>query len=372
MTEQWYYQSQGQLIGPLAATEFKSLAAAAKIAPETLVSTSARGPWVAAQQVPGLFGVSVKGPPPRSAAGPRPPAAPLPGDSPSTTKPRRPPVPPLVSVEAGETPEPTGHLKLVAWLAAGGGVVTALITAGALIVGGKDSVSSLPPESDYEEVGLSDAGERQPEVVKMRIDLPAPVPGRTMNPATLFAEASPAVVKIMVSDRRHDQVGQGSGFLIGRNGVLITNHHVIEGGRFFEVQLTDGPTVETTTVLAVDEEADLALLKAPLEQCPTVRMSGPALPAIGKKVFAIGSPLGLTNTLSDGLVSGHRTIGAGRTYIQTTAAISPGSSGGPLLTEQGLVVGVNTMTLVDGQNLNMAVPIERVLRLVDLVQVPSP
>jgi S1-C subfamily serine protease len=130
-----------------------------------------------------------------------------------------------------------------------------------------------------------------------------------------------------------------------------------------DVVLSDRKRLPVLGAVALNEEADIAILKAasPIRVEP-LELAEDGLPAVGGKVYAIGTPapkgppLGfLANTLSDGLVSGHRERG-GMKVIQTTAAISDGSSGGPLLAADGRVVGVTTWSITGGENLNFAVP----------------
>jgi len=202
---------------------------------------------------------------------------------------------------------------------------------------------------------------------------------KTMDPADLFRAASPAVVRVEVCDRDFRPTGQGSGFLVSEDGLVVTNYHVIEDAQLATVLLSNELRCIVEGVVAWDRSADLALLKIQGKKLPCLEVSSPALrrsssgpseasvqplPEIGAKVYAIGSPKGLTNTLSEGLVSGHREIRLGLQAIQTTAAISPGSSGGPLLTADGKVAGVTTLFLQGGQNLNFAVPADRVAKLI--------
>src|SRR5207244_1085860 len=134
-------------------------------------------------------------------------------------------------------------------------------------------------------------------------------------------------------------------------------------------------------VAAHDREADIAILSVPYPFTAQPLEMATGEIAVGTKVFAIGSPRGLTNTLSDGVVSAHREIDEAKPrMIQTTSPISPGSSGGPLLGPDGKVVGVTTLSRPDGQNLNFAVPVSYVEKLVDrsrsaggqLTQLPLP
>lgn len=181
-----------------------------------------------------------------------------------------------------------------------------------------------------------------------------------MSPEELFAKASPAVVRIIVRDKDFKAIARGSGFFISADGLVVTNYHVIKDAEFATVQLSNNATLFVDGVAAVDPKADLAILKVNGENLPYLIISKEHTPKIGAKVYAIGNPKGLTNTLSEGIISGLRKINEGLTRIQTTAPISPGSSGGPLLNAKGEVLGVTTAYLKGGQNLNFAVPAEKI------------
>ncbi|MBP3959530.1 tetratricopeptide repeat protein [Gemmata sp. G18] len=179
----------------------------------------------------------------------------------------------------------------------------------------------------------------------------------------LFARSSPAVVQVITHDRQWRASGTGSGFLVGTQRLIATNYHVVAKAYSAHIVLPDKTKVAVVGVAAFDRDADLALLAlvGQVDASPLELAEG-GLPAVGAKVYAIGNPLGLANTLSDGLVSGHRQIDR-ITEIQTTAPISPGSSGGPLLAADGKVVDVTTATFRSGQNLNFAVPASSVAHL---------
>jgi S1-C subfamily serine protease/cytochrome c-type biogenesis protein CcmH/NrfG len=179
----------------------------------------------------------------------------------------------------------------------------------------------------------------------------------------LFTSRSPAVVRVIARGSNFS-VMQGSGFFISRDGLLVTNYHVIRGAEFASVLRDDNTTFFVEGIAAEDKDSDLALLKVNVTDVPFLRVGADELPKVGTKVYAIGNPEGLTNTLSEGLVSGLRTRSNQRVAIQTSAAISHGSSGGPLLSADGLVVGVTSAMAVDGQNLNFAVPASQVRQLI--------
>jgi tetratricopeptide (TPR) repeat protein len=172
----------------------------------------------------------------------------------------------------------------------------------------------------------------------------------------VFNRVSPAVVRVVVRDRQFKETGLGSGFFVTAEGLLVTNHHVVRRAEFATVLRADGSTLFVDGVLALDPDQDLALLKVNGTGLPCLEVAPAAAPPVGSRVYAIGNPKGLTNSLSEGLVSGIRKESGEVLAIQTTAAVSPGSSGGPLVDDQGRVVGVVTAFLADAQGLNFAVP----------------
>jgi S1-C subfamily serine protease len=184
-----------------------------------------------------------------------------------------------------------------------------------------------------------------------------------LSAQAIFTQASPAVVRVVSRDENFREVALGSGFFVTREGVLVTNYHVVKGAKFANVLLHTGATFFVDSILALDEASDLALLKVKGDNlsCLALAPTDKSL-AVGDHVFAIGNPQGLTNSISEGIISGLRDE-KGVPGVQTTAAISPGSSGGPLLDDKGCVVGVTTATLRGGQNLNFAVAAPKVKTL---------
>jgi serine protease Do len=164
--------------------------------------------------------------------------------------------------------------------------------------------------------------------------------------------------------------GLGSGFFINEEGYLITNFHVIEGETQISVEVfqlkkgeLDRKSYRQVRIIAMNKFADLALLKvedkdAPLFSWVLLGESDPL--AVGERVFAIGSPLGLERTVTEGIVSTKTRQMQGELYLQTTAQINPGNSGGPLFNMRGEVVGVTNMKLAFGEGLGFAIPIESV------------
>jgi serine protease Do len=161
----------------------------------------------------------------------------------------------------------------------------------------------------------------------------------------------PSVVLVETSCGR-GQVLLGSGFVVDK-GLVVTNRHVIECGDEGYVTLVGQDTKHRITAKYLDSAHDLALLKAEGLNAPALPLSDAQNLSVGDKVYAAGNPKGLEGTFSDGIISSLR-YSAGR--IQFTAAISPGSSGGPVVDEYGRVIGVTVSYLEGGQNLNFAVP----------------
>jgi len=173
----------------------------------------------------------------------------------------------------------------------------------------------------------------------------------------LFEMCSPAVFFIRIYDIKDTPIKIGSGFFIDSSGLAVTNYHVIRGAARAVITMSDGEEYEVAGVCDYSKEKDLTLIKISGGDFPYLRMGDPSTVATGADAYAIGSPLGLRNTISKGIISGvSRTIN-GNTYIQTTAAISSGSSGGALLDGAGRVIGVTTGTFDGTQNVNFAVPI---------------
>jgi serine protease Do len=140
-------------------------------------------------------------------------------------------------------------------------------------------------------------------------------------------------------------VGEGSGFLISKDGYILTNNHVVGGADKLEVTLSDGRKLEAK-LIGTDERTDVAIIKIDGQNLPMLPMGDSDAMDVGEWVLAIGSPFGLTGTVTSGIVSAKGRDGMGITdyenFIQTDAAINPGNSGGPLVNLQGQAVGINT------------------------------
>lgn len=184
---------------------------------------------------------------------------------------------------------------------------------------------------------------------------------REYTPSELFARFAPAVVSIKV-DHGGFHSG-GTGFFIASDGTIATNHHVIRNASEVQVELFDGTEHARVELLTSDAEADLALLRIEVTPPVFVELGNSDAVEVGEPVSVIGNPLGLDHTLTNGIVSARR-IYEGERFIQMSAPISPGNSGGPVFDAHGRVIGVSVAQMIGGQNLNLAVPINQLRSLV--------
>ncbi|WP_427160715.1 HhoA/HhoB/HtrA family serine endopeptidase [Aliinostoc sp. HNIBRCY26] len=230
-----------------------------------------------------------------------------------------------------------------------------------------------------------------------RVDAAPPLPAITdanfvtqvvqqVGPAVVRIEAS-RTVKTSVPDEFNDpffreffgsrtpqtqervQRGTGSGFILSKDGSILTNAHVVDGADTVRVILKDGRSYQGK-VLGKDELTDVAVIKIQAENLPTVKLGNSDQLQTGEWAIAIGNPLGLDNTVTTGIISAtgrsSNQIGAPDKrveYIQTDAAINPGNSGGPLLNARGEVIGMNTAIIQGAQGLGFAIPIKTVERI---------
>jgi V8-like Glu-specific endopeptidase len=186
--------------------------------------------------------------------------------------------------------------------------------------------------------------------------------------ATIAKEANGAVVSIVMSDKEGHPIAQGSGFLISKAGRVVTNYHVIKTGSSAMIKLPDGAFFPVDGVVAFDKDRDVAIIKAHGNDFRTLTLGDSARLQVGQEVVAIGNPLSLESTVSNGIVSAIRTIeNEGGKFVQITAPISHGSSGGPLFNMVGEVVGITSAGIMGGENLNFAIPINDVKPMINTV-----
>ncbi|HYX23454.1 MAG TPA: trypsin-like peptidase domain-containing protein [Thermoanaerobaculia bacterium] len=163
----------------------------------------------------------------------------------------------------------------------------------------------------------------------------------------------------------------GSGFIIDRNGIVVTNAHVVEGASRVTVTLLDGRELQAD-LLGSDRDADIAVLKIKASNLPAIPLGRSSDLMIGETVIAIGNPFGLSNTVTTGVLSAvGRTIPSERgerlftDFLQTDASINPGNSGGPLVNVGGDVIGINSAIISGATGIGFAIPADRARRVVD-------
>lgn len=175
-----------------------------------------------------------------------------------------------------------------------------------------------------------------------------------------------AVATLVVFDRKGIALRQGSGFFINSTGLLVTNAHVIRGMADAHAKLSSGAFYDLQSIKSIDSDVDVAVLQFDAKETPSVSGLGNSDDVhMGEKVFTIGTPIGQEGTVSEGNISNPNRESGGRKFLQFTAPVSPGSSGGGLFNESGDIIGITTssLTITGGsegglaQNLNYAVPI---------------
>jgi len=186
-----------------------------------------------------------------------------------------------------------------------------------------------------------------------------PIPGIPNGPK----QAQPNAGKPQEADR-----GVGSGFIIESNGLILTNAHVVEGATTIYVTLTDKREFKAK-LLGLDKRTDVAVVKIEARDLPKLPLGDSSKVRVGEWVLAIGSPFGLENTVTAGIVSAKsRDTGDYLPFIQTDVAVNPGNSGGPLLNTTGQVIGINSQIFSRSggyMGISFAIPIDEAMRVAD-------
>ena len=178
----------------------------------------------------------------------------------------------------------------------------------------------------------------------------------------LVRRVKPSVVSVLTYDAKGEPLISGTGFFV-RPGEVVTNMHVIKGAHRVEIHTLEGKgrTYPVAGALSVDDEGDLALLKVdlPPDRAKPLTMTT-SLPDEGEQIFVIGNPLRLEGSVSDGIVSAIREVPDLGRIIQVTAPVSHGNSGSPLFNMRGEVIGIVTVKVTNGQNINLALGVARI------------
>lgn len=189
------------------------------------------------------------------------------------------------------------------------------------------------------------------------------IKSQDLKPEEIFEKFQDAIVVVYSYDFNNNLKGQGSGVIINEKGWVITNFHVFEGCQRMDL-IHKGDTIKYSDIIGVDIEKDLLILKIESGKYPEIKLSERET-KVGQKVYAIGSPMGLENSMSEGIFSGKRSeIGEKKqNLLQITASLSPGSSGGAVFNSYGELIGISSMGLREGNNLNFAIPVSDILNV---------
>lgn len=191
-----------------------------------------------------------------------------------------------------------------------------------------------------------------------------------LTTAQIAKRVSPSVV--VIHGKTDSSTIQGSGFIVSKDGKIVTNLHVIREMKTASVQLANREVFDSVSVLATDERRDLAIIQIAGHDLPILVLGDCDTLTVGEPVVVVGSPLGLDATVTAGILSAIRESGKGFEILQTDAAVNHGNSGGPLVTANGLAVGVVSSILRSdlAQGLNFAIPANYVRALLNSLHQP--
>jgi S1-C subfamily serine protease len=185
---------------------------------------------------------------------------------------------------------------------------------------------------------------------------------KALNAAEVFKKVNPSVVYIESYNKYNKKVGVGSGVIVRKDGVIVTNHHVVVDVTeisYVKVRLADGRMYKTEKVIGYDADRDLAVLKIDgVTNFTPIEMGDSNKIKTGEKIYALGSPLGKQNSVTEGIISNRSITDQKLSFIQFTAPISPGNSGGALVNVYGELIGINVAYYIKGQNMNLAIPVK--------------
>jgi hypothetical protein len=211
-----------------------------------------------------------------------------------------------------------------------------------------------------------------PELLKLLfaslLIVPIAIGQITLTTAQIAKRVSPAVV--VIQGKTDSGEVQGSGFVVSKDGKIVTNLHVIKDMKTASVQLANGEVFDSVFVLATDERRDLAVVQISGFNLPILELGNSDALTVGEPLVIVGTPRGLEGTVTAGILSSVRDGGDGFKVLQTDAAVNPGNSGGPLVNNKGQAIGVVSFKLRSAEGLNFAVPINYVRGLLSNLHEP--
>lgn len=197
------------------------------------------------------------------------------------------------------------------------------------------------------------------DMLSINVNVTKKTKKKVLSAKEIYAKCAPATVEVSATNSLYGNT-LGSGFFIGKNRI-VTNYYVIEGADKIQVITNKNKKYNVKRIVGYDEKLDIAILEIDEENASLV--IGQSDIVTGENVYALGSPLGLTGTMTSGIISSASKAFEDEEFIQITAAISEESSGGPLIDKYGEVIGINTMYIEDGQNLNFAINIKELQKI---------
>ena len=180
--------------------------------------------------------------------------------------------------------------------------------------------------------------------------------------AQIAKNFSSSVVTIISLDENDQPLGLGSAFIYNKDCDIVTNFHVLENSKKAIIKTQEGAKYKIVEVLKYDVQLDLLIAKTDITKFNPLDIGDSDSVIVGENIVAVGNPAGLAGTISKGIISGIRKF-EGIKFIQITSPISPGSSGGPVFNKNGKVIGVATSYIMEGQNLNFAMPVNYLKKL---------
>jgi hypothetical protein len=196
--------------------------------------------------------------------------------------------------------------------------------------------------------------------------------GNVLSATEIAKLMAPRSVILYCLDSSENIVGSGSGFFINSNGHIVTNYHVIDNVQKLMAITNDGNSYEVQNVIYTDKDRDLAVISINITGVSYVTLGDSSTIETGNTIYTYGSPRGISNTIADGIISNTNVVYDNYSFIQITAPISPGSSGGSLIDEYGNVIGITTLTRTDAQNMNYAIPVNDLKQLLKQTPLNKP
>lgn len=190
------------------------------------------------------------------------------------------------------------------------------------------------------------------------------------TPRTIASQAEKALITIRYFNQWGEESQGGSGFFIDGEGTFVTSHHVVHGANRLVVELSTGEQFNRVYSLSLDPELDVAVMKIAATKTPALALGSDHEVRTGDRIYAMGVLLEVSPTLSTGIICGYYTV-RGVDYIQTTAPVAHGFSGGPVMDQSGRVIGVLIRALHDGQQFSLATPIRYVKEQLSIEEFPT-